>query len=79
MNNKTVLIVGIGNIGTKLYNEYLVLSPDRYDPWKGYNEKKPIHYDFAFITVDTPIGEDPVGRPNTNGLSSLWALIFSAI
>ena len=58
MNNKTVLIVGIGNIGIKLYNEYLELSPDRYDPWKGYNEKKDICYDFAFIAVDTPMNED---------------------
>ncbi len=53
-----VLIVGVGNIGSKLYNEYQSLSPDRYDPWKGFNEKKNIHYDFAFVAVDTPMHQD---------------------
>lgn len=52
---KTVLIVGIGNIGGRLYREYNKLSPDRYDPIKGFNEKKDICYDFAFIVVDTPM------------------------
>lgn len=54
---KNVLIVGCGNIGTMLYNEYIKLSPDRYDPYKGLNEKRPIKYDFAFIAVDTPMLE----------------------
>ena len=52
---KTVLIVGIGNIGSRLYREYQKLSPDRFDPYKGFNEKRDIHYDFAFIAVDTPM------------------------
>ena len=50
-----VLIVGIGNIGSRLYREYQKLSPDRYDPNKGYEEKRDIHYDFAFIATDTPM------------------------
>ena len=53
---KSVLIVGAGNIGSRLYGEYRRLSPDRYDPVKGYDEKRPIRYDLAFIAVDTPMG-----------------------
>ena len=55
---KSVIIVGVGNIGSRLYQEYGRLSPDRYDPIKGYNEKRPIRYGFAFITVDTPMSAD---------------------
>ena len=55
---KSVLIVGIGNIGGRLYREYGRLNPDRYDPFKGYDEKKEGRYDFAFIAVDTPMGKD---------------------
>ena len=55
---KNVLIVGVGNIGSRLYREYSPLSPDRYDPFKGYHEKKDIRYDFAFIATDTPMRED---------------------
>ena len=29
---KSVLIVGVGNIGSRLYREYGKLVPDRYDP-----------------------------------------------
>ena len=52
---KRVLIVGVGNIGSRLYREYERLSPDRYDPYKGYDEKRAGHYDFAFIATDTPM------------------------
>ena len=52
---KSVLIVGVGNIGSRLYREYSLLSPDRYDPFKGIDEKKDIRYDFAFIATDTPM------------------------
>ena len=55
---KTVLIAGIGNIGSRLYREYGKIAPDRYDPFKGINEKRDICYDFVFITVDTPMRED---------------------
>lgn len=55
---KHVLIVGLGNIGTLLYEEYSNLCPDRFDPYKGYNEKKDIVYDIAFIAVDTPMDDD---------------------
>ena len=55
---KSVLIVGVGNIGSRLYEEYRRLFPDRYDPMKGYDEKRGIRYDFAFITVDTPMNVD---------------------
>ena len=50
---KSILIVGCGNIGSKLYNEYKKLCPDRYDPYKGFAEKRDIVYDIAFISVDT--------------------------
>jgi len=55
---KSVLIVGVGNIGGRLYREYSLLSPDRYDPFKGIDEKKDIRYDFAFIATDTPMLAD---------------------
>jgi UDP-glucose 6-dehydrogenase len=55
---KSVLIVGVGNIGSRLYREYGKLTPDRYDPYKGFNEKRDICYDFAFIATDTPMLED---------------------
>ena len=54
----TVLIIGCGNIGSRLYEEYIKLSPDRYDPYKEIFEKKSIHYDYAFIAVDTPMLEN---------------------
>lgn len=55
---KSVLIVGCGNIGMKLYKEYEKLKPDRYDPFKGFFEKRNIRYDFAFIAVDTPVTDN---------------------
>lgn len=55
---KTVLIAGVGNIGSRLYEEYAKLAPDRYDPYKDFNEKRDIRYDFAFIATDTPMNED---------------------
>ena len=55
---KSVLIIGVGNIGSRLYEEYRRLYPDRYDPTKGYDEKRDIRYDFAFIAVDTPMEAD---------------------
>ena len=55
---KSVLIVGVGNIGSRLYEEYGKLVPDRYDPYKGFNEKRDIRYDFAFIATDTPMNDD---------------------
>ena len=55
---KSVIIVGVGNIGSRLYAEYQRLKPDRYDPVQGYNEKQPIRYDLAFIAVDTPMKDD---------------------
>lgn len=56
---KNVIIVGIGNIGSRLYKEYAKLKPDRYDPYKHILEKRNyIHYDFAFIAVDTPMNDN---------------------
>lgn len=52
---RSCLIVGCGNIGNQLYNEYERLKPDRYDPFKGIREKKSGQYDLAFICVDTPM------------------------
>ena len=54
---KKVIIVGYGNIGQKLYKEYEKLNPDIYDPYKGF-DKKDTYYDFAFVCVDTPLGDD---------------------
>lgn len=55
---KRILIVGYGNIGKKLSEEYKSLDPDIYDPWKGFNKKSAEKYDFAFICVDTPSKEN---------------------
>lgn len=55
---RRVLIVGVGNIGSRLYIEYGRLKPHRYDPFKGFNEKEEGQYDLAFIAVDTPMRED---------------------
>lgn len=52
---KSVLIVGYGNIGYYLSTELSKLKPDIYDKYKTeFNTKRPIKYDFAFICVDTP-------------------------
>lgn len=53
-----ILIVGCGKMGEQFYNEYRVLKPDRYDPYKNLLEKKNIIYDCAFICVDTPMQEN---------------------
>ena len=55
---KNILIVGCGAIGSKIYNEYLPLKPDRFDPYKNLLEKRKITYDLAFICVDTPMKEN---------------------
>ena len=52
------LIVGYGNIGQKLYEEYKALRPHRYDPYKNFFEKQDILYDIAFICVDTPMKDN---------------------
>lgn len=55
---KNVLIVGYGVVGHNLYNDLIKLKPDIYDKFKtGYNTKRDIKYDFAFICVDTPFNE----------------------
>lgn len=55
MIEKNVLIIGMGTVGTNLYNE---LSPYFnvvcYDKYKGINNKLS-HHDLAFICVDTPL------------------------
>lgn len=53
-----ILIVGCGNIGSKIYEEYKKLNPDRYDPYKNLLEKRNITYDIAFICVDTPMKDN---------------------
>lgn len=50
----TILIVGYGNIGKHMYNEFEKLNPDIYDPnIKKYSQKSDKKYDFAFICVPT--------------------------
>ena len=55
---KTVLIVGIGNIGQRLVKEYATLQPECYDPYKNIDTRTHSMYDFAFIAVDTPAQAD---------------------
>lgn len=59
MTNKSVLIVGMGNVGSNIAEEIKVLKPDGYDPFKGiFNKQDGKLYDFAFICVDTPMLAD---------------------
>jgi len=54
-----VLIVGYGNIGKHIYEEFKKLEPDIYDPFvAGYSTKKNKRYDFAFICVPTEMLAD---------------------
>lgn len=53
-----ILIVGYGNIGSKLAKEYERLRPDIYDPAKGFKTKQD-HYNIAFLAVDSPM--NPTG------------------
>lgn len=53
MGNK-ILIVGYGNIGKHMYQEFEKLQPDIYDPnIEEYSKKSKKQYDFAFICVPT--------------------------
>lgn len=59
MNNINILIVGYGVVGTNISNEISNLKPDIYDKYKsGFNTKRGIKYDIAFICVDTPLLDD---------------------
>ena len=50
----TILIVGYGNIGKHICDEFKALNPDIYDPHiDAYNTPKAMRYDFAFICVQT--------------------------
>ena len=54
-----VLIVGYGVVGHNLKEEIKNLNPDIYDKYKTEdNTKRDIHYDIAFICVDTPLVND---------------------
>ena len=45
-----ILIVGYGNIGKHIYDEFKTLKPDIYDPYvSAYSIKQEKHYDIAFI------------------------------
>jgi len=49
-----ILIVGYGNVGKHIYDEFNTLKPDVYDPnVLEYSMKKENRYDFAFICVPT--------------------------
>ncbi|MCL2797816.1 MAG: hypothetical protein FWD58_07165 [Firmicutes bacterium] len=49
-----ILIVGYGNIGKHIYDEFKTLKPDIYDPHiPPYSFRQDKHYDIAFICVPT--------------------------
>jgi len=49
-----ILIVGYGNIGKHIYNEFKALKPDVYDPYiPEYSVKQEKQYNLAFICVPT--------------------------
>lgn len=52
---KNVLIVGYGIVGHNLHLELEKLEPDVIDKYTGFNSKRDIKYDLAFICVDTPL------------------------
>ena len=75
---KTILIVGFGNIGTHIYDEFPESMRNGafiYDPKKGYSEDSILEmkYDFAFICVPTDMHED--GSCNTNIVDSMLGRI----
>lgn len=53
---KKSIIVGLGDIGSKLHKEYKCLGLDVYDVWCPMlsADRTVNHYDFAFIAVGTP-------------------------
>ena len=56
---KRILIVGYGNIGRHIYDEFYKLEPEIYDPnISGYANKSGERYDFAFICVPTDMKAD---------------------
>lgn len=55
----TILIVGYGNIGKHIYDEFKTLNPDIYDTAiTEYNSKKNKRYGYAFICVPTEKQKD---------------------
>lgn len=52
---KNVLIVGYGIVGHNLHLELEKLEPDVIDKYTGFNSKRDIKYDLAFVCVDTPL------------------------
>lgn len=54
-----ILIVGYGNIGKHMVEEFKALQPDIYDPYiTEYSTKQKKLYDFAFICVSTDMKSD---------------------
>lgn len=52
-------IVGYGNVGKHIYEEFKSLSPTIYDPkYEEYNIKSKEFFDFSFICVPTDSNED---------------------
>ncbi len=59
MKNNRILIVGYGNIGKHIYNEFYKLEPEIYDPnIPEYASKRGTGFDFAFICVPTEMKDD---------------------
>ena len=65
-----ILIVGYGNIGKHIYNEFKMLRPDVYDPHiPEHKTKQDKHYDLAFICV--PIDSLPDGSCDTSDVGRM--------
>ena len=58
MTEKSLLIVGMGNVGHNLFHELRSLKPEYFDPYKRMIYMHQEYHDFAFICVDTPMLED---------------------
>lgn len=57
--DKSILIVGYGNIGKHIYGEFKTLNPNIYDTGiPRYKRKEDKHYGYAFICVPTDMRED---------------------
>lgn len=67
MDKYKVLVIGLGTVGSRvarsLMHDYTIkdngISVHVYDKYKeDFKEKELIHFDFAFVCVDTPYSED---------------------
>lgn len=71
MSEKNILIIGMGTVGTNLYNELCpYFNIFCYDKYKGINNKSS-HHDLAFICVDTPLNKEGTDLDTTEVINAV--------